>query len=66
MRGAAIAFLVPGMAVGRVDLDKIIDGSRVAEGDVVIGVRSNGIHGNGLSLARKAFFGSLFHRSQIR
>ncbi len=38
------------------DLDKVIDGSAVREGDVVIGVRSNGIHSNGLSLARKAFF----------
>jgi phosphoribosylformylglycinamidine cyclo-ligase len=51
-------FDLVGMAVGRVDLDKIIDGSAVKEGDVVIGVRSNGIHSNGLSLARKAFFGN--------
>jgi phosphoribosylformylglycinamidine cyclo-ligase len=43
-------------AVGRVDLDKVIDGHGVAEGDVVIGVRSNGIHSNGMSLARRAFF----------
>jgi phosphoribosylformylglycinamidine cyclo-ligase len=34
----------------------VIDGGRVREGDVVIGVRSNGIHSNGLSLARRAFF----------
>jgi phosphoribosylformylglycinamidine cyclo-ligase len=49
-------FDLVGMAVGRVDLDKVISGRNVAEGDVVIGVRSNGIHSNGLSLARKAFF----------
>ena len=49
-------FDLVGMAVGRVDLDKIICGRGVAEGDVVIGVRSNGVHSNGLSLARKAFF----------
>jgi phosphoribosylformylglycinamidine cyclo-ligase len=49
-------FDLVGMAVGRVDLDKIISGKDVAEGDVVIGVRSNGIHSNGLSLARWAFF----------
>jgi phosphoribosylformylglycinamidine cyclo-ligase len=49
-------FDLVGMAVGRVELDKVISGSRVAEGDVVIGVRSNGVHSNGLSLARKAFF----------
>ena len=49
-------FDLVGMAVGRVNLDKVISGKDVAEGDVVIGVRSNGIHSNGLSLARKAFF----------
>jgi phosphoribosylformylglycinamidine cyclo-ligase len=49
-------FDLVGMAVGRVDLDKVISGKGVAEGDVVIGVRSNGVHSNGLSLARKAFF----------
>ena len=49
-------FDLVGMAVGSVALDKVIDGGAVREGDVVIGVRSNGVHSNGLSLARKAFF----------
>jgi len=49
-------FDLVGMAVGHVDLDKIICGKNVVEGDLVIGVRSNGVHSNGLSLARKAFF----------
>jgi phosphoribosylformylglycinamidine cyclo-ligase len=49
-------FDLVGMAVGRVELDKVMDGSTVAEGDVVIGVRSNGLHSNGFSLARKALF----------
>jgi phosphoribosylformylglycinamidine cyclo-ligase len=49
-------FDLVGMAVGRVDLDKVIDGRAVREGDVVIAVKSSGIHSNGLSLARKAFF----------
>jgi phosphoribosylformylglycinamidine cyclo-ligase len=49
-------FDLVGMAVGRVDLDKVISGKDVATGDVVIGVKSNGVHSNGLSLARKAFF----------
>ncbi len=47
-------FDLVGMAVGRVAIDKVIDGRHVREGDVVIGVRSNGVHSNGLSLARKA------------
>jgi phosphoribosylformylglycinamidine cyclo-ligase len=49
-------FDLVGMAVGRVDLDKVIDGRAVEDGDVVIGVRSNGIHSNGMSLARRVFF----------
>jgi phosphoribosylformylglycinamidine cyclo-ligase len=49
-------FDLVGTAVGRVDLDKVISGKDVAEGDIVIGVKSNGVHSNGLSLARRAFF----------
>lgn len=56
LKGVVRGFDLVGMAVGRVDLDKVIDGSQVKEGDVVIGVKSNGVHSNGLSLARKAFF----------
>src|SRR5580704_3110286 len=36
-------FDLVGTAVGRVDLDKILCGRAVAEGDVVVGVRSNGV-----------------------
>jgi phosphoribosylformylglycinamidine cyclo-ligase len=45
-----------GMAVGIVPLDRIITGRDLAPGDVVIGIESNGIHSNGLTLARQAFF----------
>jgi phosphoribosylformylglycinamidine cyclo-ligase len=58
LKDVVTGFDLVGMAVGKVALDKVIDGSRVRAGDVVIGVRSNGIHSNGLSLARKAFFAS--------
>ncbi len=56
LKDIVTGFDLVGMAVGRVDLDKVICGRDVAEGDVVIGVRSNGVHSNGLSLARRAFF----------
>ncbi|RLI28270.1 MAG: phosphoribosylformylglycinamidine cyclo-ligase [Candidatus Hecatellales archaeon] len=46
-------FDLVGMAVGLLDLDKIIDGRNISEGDVVIGLESSGIHSNGLTLARK-------------
>lgn len=42
--------------VGEVDEDKVIDGTRVQPGNVVIGLRSSGLHSNGISLARKALF----------
>jgi phosphoribosylformylglycinamidine cyclo-ligase len=45
-----------GFAVGVVEKDSIIDGSTIAAGDAVIGLRSNGLHSNGYSLVRKLFF----------
>lgn len=42
-----------GTVVGLVDRRDLIDGSRVAEGDVVVGFASAGIHANGLSLVRR-------------
>lgn len=49
-------FDLVGTAVGTVDLDKVLSGKGIVEGDVVVGVRSSGVHSNGLTLARKAFF----------
>ncbi len=44
-----------GFAVGIVDHDKILDGSKIKEGDVLIGLTSSGIHSNGYSFVRKVF-----------
>ncbi|MGN0985177.1 MAG: phosphoribosylformylglycinamidine cyclo-ligase [Candidatus Enterenecus sp.] len=46
---------VAGFSVGIVDEEKIIDGSKLAEGDVLIGLASTGVHSNGFSLVRKVF-----------
>lgn len=43
-----------GFAVGVVERAQVIDGSQVAEGDVILGLASDGLHSNGYSLARKA------------
>jgi len=45
-----------GCIVGVVDRTKIIDGSKIKPGDVVLGLASNGLHTNGYSLARKILF----------
>jgi phosphoribosylformylglycinamidine cyclo-ligase len=45
-----------GCIVGVVDRAKIIDGSKIKRGDVVLGLASNGLHTNGYSLARKILF----------
>jgi phosphoribosylformylglycinamidine cyclo-ligase len=47
---------IAGFCVGIVDKKKIIDGSKITEGDVLIGIPSSGIHSNGYSLVRKVFF----------
>ncbi len=42
-----------GFCVGIVDKHKLIDGSKIKEGDTIIGLASSGIHSNGYSLVRK-------------
>ena len=44
-----------GFAVGIVDEKDIISGKDLAEGDVLIGIASSGVHSNGFSLVRKVF-----------
>ena len=45
-----------GCIVGVVDRAKMIDGSKIKPGDVILGLPSNGLHTNGYSLARKILF----------
>lgn len=44
---------IAGFTVGVADRKKIIDGSTIAPGDVLIGLASSGVHSNGFSLVRK-------------
>lgn len=44
-----------GFAVGIAKKNKIINGSNIKEGDILIGLKSSGIHSNGYSLVRKLF-----------
>ncbi|WP_434510031.1 phosphoribosylformylglycinamidine cyclo-ligase [Desulfitobacterium sp. AusDCA] len=46
---------VAGFSVGAVNRENLIDGSKIQEGDVLIGLPSSGFHSNGYSLVRKVF-----------
>jgi phosphoribosylformylglycinamidine cyclo-ligase len=46
-----------GTIIGLVERDKVIDGSQIQVGDVIIGLPSNGLHTNGYSLARRVLDG---------
>lgn len=46
-----------GFCVGVVERDRIIDGARVAPGDVLVGLPASGVHSNGFSLVRKLIAG---------
>jgi phosphoribosylformylglycinamidine cyclo-ligase len=56
LKGIIHGFDLAGTAIGVVDLGRILVGQDIEDGDAVIGVASNGIHANGLTLARRAFF----------
>ena len=47
---------VAGFIVGLVGKDKIIDGSKICKGDLLLGLPSTGLHTNGYSLARHIVF----------
>ena len=47
---------VAGFIVGVVERSRLVDGRRIAPGDVLIGLPSSGLHTNGYSLARRVFF----------
>src|SRR5215210_230664 len=48
-----------GFIVGIVDRPKVLDGSKVAPADVLVGLPSSGLHTNGYSLARRILFDTL-------
>ena len=46
-------FDLAGFAVGVCEMDQIIDGSRAKAGDIILGLRSSGVHSNGFTLVRQ-------------
>jgi phosphoribosylformylglycinamidine cyclo-ligase len=57
---------VAGTIVGVVERGKILDGSRIAAGDVALGLPSVGLQTNGYTLARKVFFETMGRKPQDR
>lgn len=51
-------FDLAGVGIGTINPNLIIDGSSISEGDVIIGLKSSGLHSNGYTLARKSLFKS--------
>ncbi len=57
-----------GFAVGIAEKSQIIDGSKVQEGDILLGLASSGIHSNGYSLVRRVlrmFLATLCYQSSM-
>ncbi len=51
-----VAFDLAGTAVGLLQMDKVISGREISNHDLIVGLRSSGIHSNGLTLAREVLF----------
>ena len=45
-----------GFCVGIVERSRLLDGSAIVPGDIILGIASNGVHANGFSLVRKIVF----------
>jgi phosphoribosylformylglycinamidine cyclo-ligase len=58
-------FDLAGFSVGLVDQNKIIDGSSIVSGDILIGIESSGPHSNGYSLIRKILSESSAPKEEI-
>jgi phosphoribosylformylglycinamidine cyclo-ligase len=57
---------IAGFTVGIVDKKKIIDGSAIAPGDIILGLASSGVHSNGFSLVRRLLLEEKGYKLQDR
>ena len=62
---AAGEYDIAGFTVGVVEKSKLIDGSKVKAGDVLVGIASSGVHSNGFSLVRKIVADSGFDLHKV-
>jgi len=64
--GKGFGFDLAGMVVGLLSKKQMILGKSIKPGDVIIGVKSSGLHSNGYSLARKALLSKYSIKSKIK
>jgi phosphoribosylformylglycinamidine cyclo-ligase len=61
-----VEYDIAGTIVGVVDRSKMLDGSQVRPGDVLLGLLSEGLHTNGYSLARRVLFDAMGLKASCR
>ena len=64
--GKGFSFDLAGMVVGMLNKQSMIMGDMISPGDIIIGVRSSGLHSNGYSLARKVLLSKYSLHDKIR
>lgn len=64
--GKNFSFDLAGTVVGMMDKQDLILGDRISSDDIIIGVKSSGLHSNGYSLARKALLSKYSIREKIK
>jgi len=64
--GKDFTFDLSGMVVGMLPKRKLVLGNSITRGDVIIGIKSSGLHSNGYSLARKVLFSKYSIKDKIR
>ena len=64
--GNHFAFDLAGMVVGMLTKKNIVLGNKIKPGDIIIGVKSSGLHSNGYSLARKVLLSKYSLKDRIK
>ena len=64
--GKGFSFDLSGMVVGMLPKRKLVLGNSIAKGDVILGIKSSGLHSNGYSLARKVLLSKYSIKDKIK
>jgi len=64
--GKGFSFDLAGMVVGMLPKNKLVLGNSIRKGDIIIGIKSSGLHSNGYSLARKILLSKYSLKDKIK